>query len=165
MGRAPGGGSGRLTDRLRFMAALVVCACGAAAFAVGFRSLLALWYHLAFHSPNVVEAIAQLPWWMRLAVPTLGGAVAGAIGWLRTAPSQGVSNVMEAVVLGKVQLSLRTTMSRVASSWTAIAGGMSIGREGPLIEFGGSLGAAVARVMTLTGEPLSRRPSAGGRHG
>ena len=53
-----------------------------------------------------------------------------------------VSNVMEAVALGNVQLSLRTTVSRVLSSWSAIATGMSIGREGPLIEFGGSLGAA-----------------------
>ena len=53
---------------------------------------------------------------------------------------------MEAVALGNVQLSLRTTVSRVLSSWSAIATGMSIGREGPLIEFGGSLGAALGRV-------------------
>jgi CIC family chloride channel protein len=52
---------------------------------------------------------------------------------------------MEAIALGRVQLSLRSTASRVASSWVAIAGGLSIGREGPLIEVGGALGAAVGR--------------------
>ena len=57
---------------------------------------------------------------------------------------------MEAVALGHVQLSLRATASRVASSWAAIAGGMSIGREGPLIEFGGALGAAVGRVTATS---------------
>jgi H+/Cl- antiporter ClcA len=56
-------------------------------------------------------------------------------------------NVMEAVVLGHVRLSLRATMSRISSSAVAIASGMSIGREGPLIEFGGSLGAASGRWM------------------
>jgi CIC family chloride channel protein len=60
---------------------------------------------------------------------------------------------MEAVALGNVQLSMRATASRVASSWAAIAGGMSIGREGPLIEVGGALGAAVGRV---TGTSLNR---------
>jgi hypothetical protein len=38
-------------------------------------------------------------------------------------------------------------MSRISSSAVAIASGMSIGREGPLIEFGGSLGAASGRWM------------------
>jgi CIC family chloride channel protein len=54
---------------------------------------------------------------------------------------------MEAIALGKIQLSLRATASRAASSWTAIAGGLSIGREGPLIEVGGALGAAVGRTV------------------
>ena len=44
-------------------------------------------------------------------------------------------------------------MQRVTSSWLAIASGLSIGREGPLIEFGGSLGAAIGRVARL---PLAR---------
>jgi CIC family chloride channel protein len=138
-----------MTERLRFLIGLCVCACGAAAFAVGFRSCLTFWYHLAFHADNVVEAVTQLPWWMRLGVPALGGAAAGLVARMRVSAAQGVSNVMEAVVLGNVRLSLRTTMSRNVSSWAAIAGGMSIGREGPLIEFGGSLGATIGRLMAM----------------
>jgi CIC family chloride channel protein len=99
---------------------------------------------------NVVEAIARLPWWMRVALPAIGGAGAGLISRLRATPVQGVSNVMEAVALGNVQISLRTTVSRVLSSWSAIATGMSIGREGPLIEFGGALGATIGRVMAIS---------------
>lgn len=95
----------------------------------------------------MVRSIAGLPWWLRLAVPTAGAFVAGVIARWRKPPSQGVSNVMEAVVLGRVQLSLRTTTSRISSSVVAIASGMSIGREGPLIEFGGSMGAAAGRWM------------------
>jgi CIC family chloride channel protein len=138
-------------ERSRYALGLVLVSLGAAAFAMIFRSLLALWYRTAFEATDVVDAIRKVPWWLRLAVPALGGAVSGTISRFRSA-RQGVSNVMEAVVLGNVQLSLRTTMSRVASSWTAIAGGMSIGREGPLIEVGGALGAAVGRTMNTQHE-------------
>ena len=139
-----------VTDRLRFLMALCLVALGAAAFAIAFRSSLTLWYRMALGAGNVVEAIARLPWWMRVGLPAVGGAVAGLIARLRATPVQGVSNVMEAVALGNVQLSLRTTVSRVLSSWSAIATGMSIGREGPLIEFGGSLGAALGRATATS---------------
>jgi CIC family chloride channel protein len=133
-----------MASRIRFGAALALVAIGASLFAVAFRSLLALLYTRAYHASNVVEAIAGLPWWMRLLAPVIGATIAGIFSCCRPR-SQGVSNVMEAVVLGNVQLSFRTTLSRVASSWAAIGGGMSIGREGPLIEFGGTLGAALGR--------------------
>jgi CIC family chloride channel protein len=138
-------------ERARYAFSLVLVSLGTAAFAMVFRSLLALWYRAVFNATDVVDAITNLPWWLRLCVPAAGGAAAGVISRFR-ATRQGVSNVMEAVVLGNVQLSLRTTMSRVASSWTAIAGGMSIGREGPLIEVGGTLGAAVGRIMNTPHE-------------
>jgi chloride channel protein, CIC family len=143
----------RNDERGRFALAVCVVAFGAAAFAVAFRGCHALWYRSVFGATDVVSAIAGLPWWLRLGVPAIGGVAAGAISSLRRSPRQGVSNVMEAVVLGNLKLSLRTTVSRVAASWTAIAAGMSIGREGPLIEVGGTLGAAVGRAMDA---PLDR---------
>lgn len=139
-----------LTDNLRFLLGLSGVAVGAALFAIAFRWSLAWLYQLLYHSGNVVDGITNLPRWLRLLVPVVGAAVAGVIARLRGTPSQNVSNVMEAVALGHVQLSLRTTASRVASSWAAIGGGMSIGREGPLIEFGGALGAALGRVTATS---------------
>src|SRR6266511_1202919 len=133
----------RVTDRVRFLTALTLVAVGAAVFAVTFRISLTVLYQSLYHADTVVQAIAQLPRWMRLLVPVSGALIAGAIA--RVTPAQGVSNVMEAVALGNVRLSLRTTASRVTASWAAMAGGMSIGREGPLIEFGGALGAAIGR--------------------
>jgi chloride channel protein, CIC family len=134
--------------RIRFVLALCVTAVAASLFAVSFRSLLAFLYGSAYGAHNVVDAIASLKWWMRLLVPMVAATGAGMLARLRGA--QGVSNVMEAVALGNVQLSLRTTLSRVAASWVAIAGGMSIGREGPLIEFGGTAGATLARTVDAT---------------
>src|SRR4029078_9948004 len=84
-----------VTDRLRFLVALCLVALGAAAFAIAFRSSLTLWYRMALGAGNVVEAIARLPWWMRLVLAAAGGAGAGLIARLRATPVQGVSDVME----------------------------------------------------------------------
>jgi len=130
-----------------FLATLLIVAVGAALFAVGFRTALTLWYSVAFREPSVVASFARLPWWLRLLIPTAGGCASGLVSRWRRPPTQGVSNVMEAVVLGRLTLSLRTTLSRVSSSAIAIAAGFSIGREGPLIEFGGSFGSSVGRLM------------------
>lgn len=135
------------TQRLHFIAGVTIVALGAALFAVGFRTSLAFVYRHVFDAANVVESMQSLPWWLRLSVPALGGVFAGVVAHLFARPSQGVSNVMEAVALGNVNLSLRTTVVRVLSSWGAIAAGLSIGREGPLIEFGGSLGAVTGRLL------------------
>ncbi|HEX8031525.1 MAG TPA: chloride channel protein [Vicinamibacterales bacterium] len=139
-----------MRSRVRFLAALVAVAFGAAFFAVSFRLGLSWWYRSAFDADNVVTAMAAMPWWLRLTVPVAGALAAGLVARWRKPASQGVSNVMEAVVLGNVTLSMRATASRVTSSALAIASGFSIGREGPLIEFGGSLAAAVARRTGLS---------------
>jgi CIC family chloride channel protein len=136
--------------RLRLLLAVAVVAVGTGLFAVAFRASLTSVYHAVYGRDNVVDSIAALPWWLRALPPILGAAVAGIIARLRFAAPQGVSNVMEAIALGRIRLSLRTTASRVASSWVAIAGGVSIGREGPLIEVGGALGAGVGRRLGVS---------------
>ena len=133
--------------RFRFLLGLALVTTGAAIFAIAFRSSLTWLYRALYGAENVVDSIAKLPPWLRLVVPMFGALVAGTVARLRGARTQGVSNVMEAIALGNVRLSLRTTASRAASSWAAIAAGVSIGREGPLIEVGGALGAGLARLM------------------
>lgn len=136
-----------VANRLRFVLGLVLVTIAAGAFAVAFRASLTAVYQTLYGADNIVDSIARLPRWLRLTVPVVAAAVAGTVARFHSSRTQGVSNVMEAIALGRVQLSLRTTASRVASSWIAIAGGLSIGREGPLIEVGGALGAAVGRTV------------------
>jgi CIC family chloride channel protein len=137
-------------ERVRFLTALLLVAVGAGLFAVAFRLSLVPLYRALSGADDVMGTFLALPPPLRLVVPVAGALLAGLIAWWRIARSQGVSNVMEAVALGNVDLSLRTTGWRVAASWSAIGSGMSIGREGPLIEFGGSLGATVARLAGVS---------------
>jgi CIC family chloride channel protein len=137
--------------RLPYFAALLFVAVGAAGFAIVFRWLLREAFELTRGSSNVVAMITSLPWWARLLVPALGGLLAGSVALAvsRATRGQGVGDVMEAVALGRGHLSMRTTLLKSLGSWLAIVSGGSIGREGPLIQFGGTLGSTVARLFRV----------------
>ena len=135
---------------LRLAGALLVVAIAAASFAMVFRGGLSLVYRTLFRAHDVLEAFQRLPKWSRIVVPALGGLGAGLLA--RMSPkASGVGDVMEAVVLGRRHLSLRATLWKAAGSFVAIGTGGSIGREGPLIQFGGSVGSRVAGAFRIEG--------------
>jgi chloride channel protein, CIC family len=137
---------------LRFGVGVVLVALGAAAFAIAFRAALSFVVHRFGNGPDVVSAARAAPLWLRLTAPALGGLLAGLLGlWVARAPAgQGVADVMEAVVLGRVRLSMPVTLVKSLSSWLAIASGGSLGREGPLIQFGGALGKWLSDALELS---------------
>lgn len=137
--------------RLRFVLALVLVALAAGSFAIAFRQTLE-WTLLGVAGvTNVVDAMTAADWWWRLLVPMAGAFVAGLLALsIAKRGGGGVSDVMEAVALGKTQLSLRVTVVKSLASWSAIVCGGSLGREGPLIQFGGSSGNAIGTRFRLS---------------
>lgn len=159
---------------VRFAAGVLLVALAAALFAVAFRGAIILVLEHGAGATNVVAAMHALPVWARLLLPAAGGLLAGLIGLLvlrvaspdspdspddagaagpRRRAGQGVGDVMEAVVLGRVHLSMRVTLLKSLASWLAIALGGSLGREGPLIQFGGAAGKVVGERLGL---PMAR---------
>ena len=146
----------------RVLVALVVVSVGAASFAMAFRAGLHALYVTLLHAHDVLEVFTRVPWPVRLFLPALGGLLAGLVGLIRVrAPSQNVGDVMEAVVLGRTRLSLSSTWWKAVGSFLAIASGGSVGREGPLIQFGGSLGASVATRAGIHGDTARALIAAG----
>jgi CIC family chloride channel protein len=141
-------------SHVRFALAVAAVAVAAAGFAIVFRALLGGALQLAYHSRDIVSAFRGLPAAARLLLPALGGLLAGLSAHAAAAggKSQGVGDVMEAIVLGRTQLSMRITLLKSLGSWLAINTGGSIGREGPLIQFGGSLGATLGRWLRIDDE-------------
>lgn len=134
-----------------FVGALVVVALGAAGFAIAFRFAIQQVFTRAYGAPDVLTAFTELPWYACLLVPALGGVFAG---WLsqqasRLKGGRGLGEVMEAVVLGSVHISLRATLLKALGSLLAIVSGGSIGREGSIIQFGGGLGGAAGGWLGL----------------
>jgi CIC family chloride channel protein len=133
---------------------VVLTALAAAVFAIIFRVTLAFALNRLSGAPDVVSAMVQAPLWLRFIAPAAGGLLAGVVGLsvARSRPGHGVGDVMEAVVLGGIQLSMRVTVLKSAASWLAIASGGSLGREGPLIQFGGAAGELVGDRLGLDRE-------------
>ena len=143
--------SDRWLARSRFAIGVVLVAVLAAAFAVGFRFALGFTLRHLSGAGDVVAAMHAVPIWARVTLPALGGLLGGTLSLFvaRSGGGHGVSNVMEAVVLGKVDLPMRVTLMKSAASWLAIVSGGSIGREGPLIQFGGAAGKLVGDRLGL----------------
>lgn len=123
-----------------------------AAFAVAFRWTLGAALDIAANAGDVVTAMRKAPWWFRIVAPAIGGLCAGVVGlFIARAPAgHGVGDVMEAVVMGRVRLSMPITLLKSLASWLAITFGGSLGREGPLIQFGGAAGKLVSGRLNLS---------------
>lgn len=147
-------GLARSRSTFRFWLGVLLVAASASAFAIAFRTALSAVLHAATGADDAVSAMRGVPRWARVCSPALGGLLAGVVGSVvaRTPAGHGVGDVMEAVVLGRVRLSMRTTVLKSAASWLAIAFGGSLGREGPLIQFGGASGQAIAERLGLSSE-------------
>ncbi|MEY4579857.1 MAG: hypothetical protein RL701_4560 [Pseudomonadota bacterium] len=147
----------------RFALGLCLVALAAAGFAIAFRSSLTWVLTAATGARDVVGAMTKLPVPVRFVLPALGGLCAGllSLSAARFGSNQGVGDVMEAVVLGRTALSLRVTLIKSLASWCAIVSGGSIGREGPLIQFGGAIAQFVSKRLSLTTTQTRRLIAAG----
>ncbi|MET0389789.1 MAG: chloride channel protein [Polyangiales bacterium] len=147
----------------RFGLGLVLVALAAAGFAITFRSSLTWLLAGTTGTTDVVSSMRSLPVPWRIALPALGGLCAGGLSLAaaRYGSSQGVGDVMEAVALGRTVLSVRVTLLKSLASWCAIASGGSIGREGPLIQFGGAAAHFISRRLKLQTTTTRRLIAAG----
>jgi CIC family chloride channel protein len=130
--------------------AVIVVALVAAGFAIAFRATL-YQVGLVLGGESIVAMITAAPVWERIALPALGGLLVGLVLLIaaRVREGAGVGFVMEAIVLGRVRVPLTRSVLQALGSWLAIASGNSLGREGPLIQFGAAAGEGARRVFQL----------------
>ena len=130
--------------------AVIAVALVASGFAIAFRGALTAVDRL-LGGGGSVAMIEAVPAWERIVLPAAGGLLVGGIllGAARLREGAGVGFVMEAIVLGRVRLPLTRSALQAFASWLAIASGNSLGREGPLIQFGAAAGEAARRVFHL----------------
>ncbi len=124
-------------------------------FREGIAALQALGY--GSRSEFLAEQARLLPDWRVVAVPTAGGLLVGLI--LRFVMprrrAEGVADVIEACATRGSRMSLRSGLGAALASVTALGSGASVGREGPAVHLGATLGAWIAERLRLT-RSLSR---------
>ena len=123
---------------------------------IGFRALILLVERLMFGPNAGLVSIAQgLVWWQRLAVPAIGGVVAGLLLMAsRRVGQRPAGDYMEAISLGTGDLPLRISLLRAMSSAATVATGGAIGREGPMVQLAALTGSLLGRWRQA---PIPRR--------
>ena len=115
---------------------------------VAFRdSLVALQWLILGHPSSYVAMAQALSPLARVALPTLGGLIAGILllAAQRSARQTHPADYMEAIASGTGALSVRQTLLRSLSSLCTIGSGGSIGREGAMVQMAATAASAIGR--------------------
>ena len=133
------------------LAALVIGVLGGMC-AIGFRWLIRLFQMGAWVSPTyTLDYIRELPWWWTVSIPAMGGLIVGALVYYlaREAKGHGVPEVMEAVALHSGRIRPRVVLVKMFASAICIATGGSVGREGPIVQIGSTIGSAAGQWLKV----------------
>jgi CIC family chloride channel protein len=101
-------------------------------------------------------AAASLPWYWLLVVPALGALVAAPLIYVfaREAKGGGIPEVMESVALRGGAIRPRVAVVKALASALTIGSGGSVGREGPIVQIGSSIGSTIGQLLRLPGRHL-----------
>ncbi|MBD3287717.1 CBS domain-containing protein [candidate division KSB1 bacterium] len=125
--------------------------------AVGFRMLIGFFQDLAIGSKEgVVHALKELPWYIKLIIPVIGGAIVGPMVYFfaREAKGHGVPEVMQDVALKNGVIRPRVVVVKSLASAITIGTGGSVGREGPIVQIGSAIGSTIGQWIKVSPERL-----------
>ena len=103
-----------------------------------------------------LEYVLQLPWYIKLLAPAIGGAIVGPIVFYfaKEAKGHGVPEVIEAIVLRGGAIRPRVMFAKVTASAVSIGSGGSVGREGPIVQIGSTIGSVIGQFLKVSGTKL-----------
>jgi len=123
--------------------------------AVGFRYLLIGAVDLLWgNSANIIEGASAMPWYLILLIPMVGGLFVGPIIAFLAPETRGagVPEVIETVIIHEGEIRHRTTLFKILATVISIGTGASVGREGPIVHIGASVGSSLAQIIKLPAE-------------
>lgn len=120
--------------------------------AILFRHLISLFQDLLWPGAgDFLEQVIKAPWWWRLLLPALAGLLVGPIIF-RLAPElkgPGVPEVIAALVRRQGRLRHRVTFLKALVTSLLLGAGASVGREGPVVQIGASIGSSITQLLGL----------------
>ncbi len=133
---------------------LIACIVGVASGlgAVIFRHLID-WIH-QFSFTGGKEFFTGLGDYYIILIPALGGLVVGPLIYFfaREAKGHGVPEVMIAVAKQDGRIRPRVALVKILASAVTIGTGGSVGREGPIVQIGATLGSTIAQKLRMPRE-------------
>ncbi len=120
--------------------------------AIGIRVLIETISHLSFPGVGtLLDNIIAAPWYIKILIPIVGGLIVGPLIYFFApeAKGHGVPEVMQAVLLKGGRIRPRVALVKALASAITIGTGGSVGREGPIIQIGSSLGSTVGQFFKV----------------
>ena len=141
----------RLTEHGFVLVVAVVIGLLGGYGAVFIQHVIKEFHILLWKGPPGLKPILAMPWYWKIAIPTLGGIVVGLIirYWSAEAKGHGVPEVMEAIALKNGVIRPRVVFAKLLASAFYIASGGSVGREGPVIQIGSAVGSTVGQFFKV----------------
>jgi CIC family chloride channel protein len=123
--------------------------------AVGFRFLLLYATELCWNHPfDIIGSAGGMKWYVIILIPVVGGILVGPLVTFLAPETRGagVPEVIEAAGIKEGAIRHRTTFFKTLSSAISIGAGASVGREGPIVHIGSSVGSSIAQLFKFRPE-------------
>lgn len=124
---------------------------------VAIRALIKLVTSISFGGPSsLLQNIIDTPWYFIILIPMIGGLLTGLLIYFFApeAKGHGVPEVMQAILLKGGFIRARVAIIKALSSAITIGTGGSVGREGPIIQIGSSIGSTVGQFFRVPSKRL-----------
>jgi len=142
----------KMTEHLFMIIVAIIIGILAGFGAIGIRALIKEISDLSFSGDgNLLSNIMNSPWYIKLMIPAIGGLIVGPIIYFFApeAKGHGVPEVMQSVLLKGGTIRPRVAFIKALASSITIGTGGSVGREGPIIQIGSSLGSTVGQFFKV----------------
>ncbi len=147
----------RMTEHTFLIIIAIIIGVMAGFSAIGIRALIKAISSLSFPGDfSILQNIMNTPWYWVLIVPVIGGLIVGPIIYFLApeAKGHGVPEVMQAILLRGGNIRPRVAFIKAIASAVSIGTGGSVGREGPIIQIGSSIGSMVGQFLRVPSKRL-----------
>ena len=147
----------QMTEHLFMIIAAVIIGILAGFGALAIRLLIKEISDLCFSGDGtLLQNISNSPWLLVVLVPAIGGLIVGPIIYFFApeAKGHGVPEVMQAVLLKGGFIRSRVAGVKALASSITIGTGGSVGREGPIIQIGASIGSTVGQFFRVSSKRM-----------
>ncbi len=136
--------------------------------AVAIRFMIEEFSQLSFQGDgSILENITNTPWYLVILVPALGGLIVGPLIYFFApeAKGHGVPEVMQAILMKHGKIRPRVAAVKALASAITIGTGGSVGREGPIIQIGSSIGSTIGQFFKVPQKKLKTLVACGAAAG
>ncbi len=147
----------KLTEHTFMIIVAIIIGILAGFSAIGIRAMIEFFSELSFPGEgNLLENIMSSPWYIIILAPVIGGLIVGPLIYFFApeAKGHGVPEVMQAILLKGGNIRPRVAVIKALASAISIGTGGSVGREGPIIQIGSSLGSTVGQFFRVPSKRL-----------